>query len=118
MAGRVEALHLTVVSPLVRHVEGAQYRAAVWIEPVSENLLIQVPIEIVDRIVEGDHHQLWYVGRLQSARNLTATTLTVRQLTPLLPASVAASPLAVHGLFFPFSQFYPPLRTGLCYWSG
>ncbi len=61
---RVERLHLTVVGPLVWDVEGAQCRAAIRIDSIGEYLPVEVPVEVIDWVVKGDHHQLRYLHRL------------------------------------------------------
>lgn len=55
----VQILHLTVVGPLVRHVESGAQRATVRIDAsLIEQIVVQLLVQIVDRIVEGEQHQL------------------------------------------------------------
>ena len=56
---RPEVLHLLVVSPLVRHVEGGRDGAAVGVLAAClEHLLVQLAVNVVDRVVKGEQHQL------------------------------------------------------------
>ena len=54
-----QVLNLLVVGPLVRHVERGRDRAAVRVLAARlEHLLVQLAVNVVDRVVEGEEHQL------------------------------------------------------------
>lgn len=58
----VECLHLTVIGPLVRHEERAFNGTAVRVLPiVGKYLLIDMPIDIIDRVVESYQNYLRYL---------------------------------------------------------
>lgn len=63
----VERLHLRVIGPLMRDIEGAGDGAPVRVLATAvENVLVDVPVEVVDGVVEGEQHDLRYVGRIES----------------------------------------------------
>ena len=67
MSGSVQILHLAVIGPLVRHVESGRNGAAVGIEVACfEEILVQILVEIIDRIVKGQQDHLWDVLDLQT----------------------------------------------------
>lgn len=67
MTAGVERLHLRVIGPLVRDVEGAGDGAPVRVLATAvENVLVDVPVEVVDGVVEGEQHDLRNVGRIES----------------------------------------------------
>jgi hypothetical protein len=64
MAPGVQSLNLSVVRPLVRHVKRGSNGTAVWIFAViREDLFIYMPIDIIDRVIEGNHYYLWDLFR-------------------------------------------------------
>ena len=79
MAVSVEVLHLGVVCPLVGHVERRLHRAAVGVVTSSKQIFIELLVEVVDGIIEGEEDELRYlVGRV-AARDVPASTVTVLQ---------------------------------------
>lgn len=59
MSTRVQGLHLAVIGPFVRHIKSADQRTSVRILAARvEYLFVQFPIQIVDRVVEREQHQL------------------------------------------------------------
>lgn len=59
---RVQVLDLTVVGPLVRDVEGGGDWATVRVDAVAfEQILVQLLVQIVYRVVEGQQHDLRYL---------------------------------------------------------
>ena len=59
MSVGVQVLHLLVVGPLVRDVEGGRDRAAVGVDAVVlKHVLVQALVEVVDRVVEGEEDKL------------------------------------------------------------
>ena len=54
-----QVLHLLVVGPLVRHVERGRDRTAVGVLATRlKHFLVQFAINVVDRVVKGEQHQL------------------------------------------------------------
>jgi hypothetical protein len=53
MSVGVQVLNLTVVSPFVRHVEGGRDGASIGVDAAaSEEILVQLLVQVIDRIVE------------------------------------------------------------------
>ena len=64
VTGRVQILNLAVIRPLVRHVESRGNGTAIRIFPsVLEQVGVQALVQIIDRVIEGQHHYLWYLLR-------------------------------------------------------
>lgn len=62
MAISVQVLDLRVIGPFVGHVEGGRERAPVRVgTSFFEQIHVQLFIEIINRVVECEHYQLWYV---------------------------------------------------------
>ncbi len=73
VTGGVEALHLSVIGPLVRHVEGGLQRAAVRVLAARvEQVAVELLVEVVDRVVERQQHDLRCVARFQATYRLRA----------------------------------------------
>ena len=54
-----QVLNLLVVGPLVRHVERGGDRTAIRVLAARlEHLLVQLTVNVVDGVVEGEEHQL------------------------------------------------------------
>lgn len=84
VSSRIQRLHLTIIGPFVRHVERAQQRTAVRVLAARvEELFVDFPVEIVDRVVEREHDQLRDLRRLQSARNRRRAAVAVRKIAIL-----------------------------------
>ena len=65
MSVGVQTLHLTVVGPLVRHVEGGRDRTPVRVQPSRfEQVGVQIFVQIVDGVVERQQHDLRYALRV------------------------------------------------------
>ena len=59
MAVSVEVLNLAVIGPFVGHVEGGRYGAAVGIDTLLlEEILVEFFVQIIDRVVECQQHDL------------------------------------------------------------
>lgn len=59
MALRVQILHLTIVGPFVGHIESGAQRTTVGVDAsFLEQIVVQLLVEIVDRVIEGEQHQL------------------------------------------------------------
>jgi hypothetical protein len=64
MTGGIEVLHLAVIGPLVRHVEGRADGAAVGVvAALLEQVGVQALVEVVDRVIEGQEDDLRYLLR-------------------------------------------------------
>lgn len=59
MALRIQILNLAVVRPFVGHIEGGAQRTPVWIDAsFLEQIGVELLVEVVDGIIEGQQHQL------------------------------------------------------------
>ena len=64
VTGRIQILNLAVIRPLVRHVESRGNGTAIRIfSSVLEQVGVQALVQIVERVIEGQHHYLWYLLR-------------------------------------------------------
>ena len=70
---------LSVVRPLVGHVEGGLDGAAVGVEPATEEILIELLVQVVDGVVEGEQNKLGdLVGSVASGDVLASTVAVLR----------------------------------------
>jgi len=76
----VQILNLCVVCPFVRHIEGRLDWAAIRVEPSPEEILIELLVQVVDSIVEGEEDKLRNLVRRQTSGDFLATTVAVRNL--------------------------------------
>lgn len=84
---RVQVLHLAVVGPLVRHVEGGGDRATVGIDTSTfEQILVQLFVQIVNGIVEGQQHNLGHLLDGQLSGNVLSAAVAIRQQANVLAA--------------------------------
>lgn len=77
-----QLLHMSIVGVFVRQEKSGQNVAAVWIGSIGQKqLLIDIPIFVVNRIVECDDHHLRRFFRSQITRNSSGvrTAEAVRQ---------------------------------------
>lgn len=66
MTRRIQVLHLTVICPFMRNVEGCGDRTAVGVgAALLEQVLVQSLVQVVDGVVEGEQHDLWDLLRGQ-----------------------------------------------------
>lgn len=87
MAIRVQVLDLTIIRPLVRHIEGGTDGTSVWIDSaLIEQIRVQLLVQVIDRIVEGQEHYLGYLFDWKISGNIFAAAETVGQQTHILSA--------------------------------
>lgn len=56
----VKILHLTVIGPFVRNVEGGRNRTSIGIDASTlKKILVQLLVKVVNGIVESQKHNLW-----------------------------------------------------------
>lgn len=80
MSTGVKCLHLTIIGPFVGNIECGFYRTSIRILAARiQQLFIQFPIQIIDTIVECEHHQLGnlFVGKISG--NIRPTTTAIGQ---------------------------------------
>ena len=58
VAGGVEVVHLAVVRPLVGHEEGGSDGAAVGVDSLLKQSLVEISVEIIDSVVKGKKNKL------------------------------------------------------------
>ena len=75
----VEVLHLSVVRPLVGHVEGGLHGAAVGVVTPLEQIFVELLVQVVHGIVEGEEDELRYLVRRISTRDISATAVAILQ---------------------------------------
>ena len=80
VAGGVEVVHLAVVGPLVGHEEGGSDGAAVGVQSILKESLVEISVEIVDGIVKGQNYKLGCLVLAETSRD-TAPTETGRERT-------------------------------------
>ena len=73
----VEVLDLGVVCPLVGHVEGGLDGAAVGVVSLGEEILVELFIQIIDGIVEGEKDELGDLVRAVTSGNVSASAVTI-----------------------------------------
>ena len=77
MAVGVEVLNLGVVCPLVRHVEGRLDRAPVGVVTLSEEILVELLIKVIDGIIEGQEDKLGDLVRFETSGNISSSTIAI-----------------------------------------
>uniref|UniRef100_A0A8D8ACU8 (northern house mosquito) hypothetical protein n=1 Tax=Culex pipiens TaxID=7175 RepID=A0A8D8ACU8_CULPI len=83
----VQVLHLAVVGPLVRHVEGSGDGASVRVHAAAlEQVLVQLFVQVVDGVVEGEQHNLGHLLDGQIAGNVLSAAVAIGQLAHVLAA--------------------------------
>ena len=71
----VKALHQGVVSPLMTHIERGRDGTPVGVFPAwMEDVLVKPLVEVIDTVVEGEHHQLRGLGWGQVLGQLCTST--------------------------------------------
>ena len=71
----VEALHQGIISPLMTHIERGRDGTTVRVLPARmEDVLVQPLVEVIDTVVEGEHHQLRGLGGGQVLGKLCTST--------------------------------------------
>jgi len=80
MAVGVEVLHLSIVCPLVRHVEGSFDGTAVGVEPAAKEVFIEGLVEIVDGVVKREHDKLGNLVGGVTTRDVFSSAVAVRNL--------------------------------------
>ena len=73
----VEILDLSVVSPLVRHVECGFDWTTIGIVSVSEEVFIELFVQIIDSIVEGEEDKLRNLIRRVTSGDISASAVTI-----------------------------------------
>lgn len=87
MAVGVEVLHLAVVRPLVGHVEGGTDGTAVGVDAsLLEQVHVQLLVQVVDRVVEGEQHDLGHLLHGHVGGNVLAAAEAVGQQAHVLAA--------------------------------
>jgi hypothetical protein len=83
----VQVLHLAVVGPFVRHVEGGGDGAAVGVDASAlKQRLVQALVQVVDGVVEGEQHDLRDLFGRESSGNFLAAAVAVGQQAHVLAA--------------------------------
>ena len=76
----VQVLHLGVVRPLVGHVERGLHGAAVGVVTPLEQIFVELLVQVVHGIVEGEEDELGdLVGRI-SARDISASAVAILEI--------------------------------------
>ena len=72
---------LSIVRPLVRHVEGGLDGAAVGVVAAAEEVLIELLVQVVDGVIEGEEDELRdLVGRVAAGDVAAAAVAVLRRL--------------------------------------
>lgn len=83
----VQVLYLAVVGPLVRHVEGGRDGAPVRVDTAAlEQILVELFVQIVDGIVEGQQHNLGHMFDRKFSGDVLSAAVAVRQQAHVLAA--------------------------------
>lgn len=102
MSVGVQVLHLAVVGPFVRHVEGGRDGAAVGVDASAlEQRLVKTLVQVVDGVVEGEQHNLRDLFRGETSGNVLATAVAVGQKAHVLAAlggGLVNAGSGVHGI--------------------
>ena len=77
MTVAVDILHVAVVSPLVRHVEGRLNRASVGVVTISKEILIELLVQVVDGVIEGQEDKLGDLVRTVTSGNISSSTIAI-----------------------------------------
>ena len=77
MAISIEVLDLGIVCPLVRHVEGRLDRASVGVVTLSEEILVELLIKVIDGIIEGQEDKLGDLVRTVTSGNISSSTIAI-----------------------------------------
>ena len=76
----VEVLHLGIVRPLVGHIEGGLDGASVGVEPPPKEILVELLVQIVDGIVEGQEDELGDLVSSVAPGNLLSSTVAILKI--------------------------------------
>jgi hypothetical protein len=83
----VQVLHLAIVGPFVRHVEGGGDGAAVGVDASAlKQRLVQTLVQVVDGIVEGQQHDLGDLLGGEAAGHFLAAAIAIGQQAHVLAA--------------------------------
>lgn len=83
----IEVLHLAVVRPLVGHVEGGTDGTTVGVNtPLLEQVAVELLVQVVDRVVEGEQHDLRHLFDWHVSGNVLSAAEAVGQKTHVLTA--------------------------------
>ena len=69
--------HLSIVSPLVGHVEGGLDGTSIGVESSSEEIFIELLVQIVDSIVEGEEDKLRNLIWRVTSGNIATAAVTI-----------------------------------------
>ena len=69
--------HLSIVSPLVGHVESGLDGTSIGIESSSEEVFIELLVQIIDGIIEGEEDKLRNLIRRVTSGNVATAAVTV-----------------------------------------
>jgi len=77
----IQVLHLSIVCPLMRHIECSLDRTTVRVESTSEKIFVELFVEVIDGVIEGKKNKLGDLVSGITTGNILSTTVAVRYLT-------------------------------------
>ena len=80
VAGGVEVVHLAVVGPLVGHEERGSDGAAVGVQSLPKQSVVEISVEIIDGVVKGQDNKLGSLVLAETSGD-SASTETGRERT-------------------------------------